>query len=54
MEAEMAKKSGKVTMYRSAKTGKLVTADYARAHPSTTEKETRTRRAGASKQGKRK
>jgi hypothetical protein len=37
----MAKKSvGKITMYRSAKTGKAVTKSYAKSHPSTTEKET--------------
>jgi hypothetical protein len=35
----MAKKST-VTMYRSAKTGKAVTKEYAKAHPATTEKET--------------
>jgi hypothetical protein len=40
-EIQMAKKSGgKITMYRSAKTGKAVTKQYAKRHPSTTEKET--------------
>ena len=33
-------KSVKVTMYRSAKTGKAVTKEYAAKHPATTEKET--------------
>ena len=37
-EQEMAKKT--ITMYRSAKTGKAVTKEYAAKHPATTEKET--------------
>lgn len=36
----MAKKSGKIVMYRSAKSGKAVTKAYAASHKSTTEKET--------------
>ena len=42
----MAKKSsGKITMYRSAKTGKAVTKAFAKSHPSTTEKESYGRKA---------
>jgi hypothetical protein len=37
----MAKKTTTRTMYRSAKTGKLVTESYAKSHPATTEKEHR-------------
>ena len=37
----MAGKPEKVTIYRNAKTGEIVTKKYAEAHPSTTEKETR-------------
>lgn len=42
MESKMAKRTskGKVTMYRSAKTGRAVTKSYAKGHPATTEKET--------------
>ena len=40
----MAKKTAKVVMYRSAKTGKAVTKAYAKSHPSTTEKETYSRK----------
>jgi hypothetical protein len=33
------KKSVKKTIYRSSKTGRIVTAKYAKQHPATTEKE---------------
>jgi hypothetical protein len=39
----------KVTMYRSAKTGKAVTKEYAEKHKSTTEKETYMRKAPTKK-----